>query len=88
MGDIMISSQDLSTFSGTVIGQDGVLILTMIGDVSSDILVRDIILKLWHIHRSPNPPNVIEDERYPLQQPPETKKKPLEPEMVAMEKSP
>ena len=48
MANASATPQQVNLFSGTDIGQDGVLLLKMIGYISSDILVRDIILNLWY----------------------------------------
>lgn len=48
MGNAIATPQQVNLFSGTDIGQDGILLLKMIGYISSDILVRDIILNLWY----------------------------------------
>lgn len=48
MVNAVATPQQVNLFSGTDIGQDGVLLLKMIGYISSDILVRDIILNLWY----------------------------------------
>lgn len=56
MGDAESTSTQFSLLSETDIGQDGVLLLQMIGYVSSEILVRDIILNIWHLHHGKNEP--------------------------------
>lgn len=56
MGDAASTPTQLNLFTGTDIGQDGVLLLQMIGYVSSEILVRDIILNIWYIHHIKNEP--------------------------------
>ena len=48
MANASATPQQLNLFSCTDIGHDGVLLLKMIGYISSDILVRDIILNLWY----------------------------------------
>jgi hypothetical protein len=48
MANASATPQQLNLFSCTDIGHDGVLLLNMIGYISSDILVRDIILNLWY----------------------------------------
>ena len=54
MGDAASTPTHFSLFSGTDIGQDGVLLLQMIGYVTSEILVRDIILNIWHLYHGKN----------------------------------
>lgn len=56
MGDAASTPTQLSVFTGTDIGQDGVLLLQMIGYISSEILVRDIILNIWYLHHVKNEP--------------------------------
>lgn len=48
MANASATPQQLNLFSCTDIGHDGVLLLNMIGYISSDILVRDIILNIWY----------------------------------------
>lgn len=55
MASLTPSKSQLSTFTNVVIGQDGVLLLKMTSEVSSDILVRDIVVKLWYLHYIPEP---------------------------------
>lgn len=62
MADIKATSQEISSFSGTTIGQDGVMILQMIGEISSDVLVRDIIVNIWNIHRNRGPGGYVFSE--------------------------
>ncbi|CAG2232242.1 inx [Mytilus edulis] len=52
MSNISVTSAEVSSFSGTTIGQDGVMVLKMIGDISSDILVKDIVIQIWNIHKT------------------------------------
>ncbi|XP_052092356.1 innexin unc-9-like [Mytilus californianus] len=59
MSNISVTSSEVSSFSGTTIGQDGVMVLKMIGDISSDILVKDIVIQIWNIHRSKEQQNTI-----------------------------
>ena len=54
MGDAAYTPTQFSLLSETDIGQDGVLLLQMIGYVSSEILVRDIILNIWYLHHVKN----------------------------------
>ena len=54
MGKITPYSPHIDVFTNQIIGQDGVLIMEMIGEVSSDILVRDILFNLWYMHESHN----------------------------------
>ena len=52
MANIQATPQEISNISGTAIGQDGIMVLKMIGEISSDILVCDIIISIWNIHRN------------------------------------
>lgn len=59
MSNIPVTSSEVSSFSGTTIGQDGVMVLKMIGDISSDILVKDIVIQIWNIHKSKELHNTV-----------------------------
>ena len=48
MSKVKTNSVEVNNFSSRIIGQDGVFILKMIGDISSDILVQEIVIYLWN----------------------------------------
>ncbi|XP_071155438.1 innexin unc-7-like [Mytilus edulis] len=50
MASLAPSKTQTATFTNSVIGQDGILLLKLIREVSSDILVRDIVVKIWYLH--------------------------------------
>ncbi|CAG2187874.1 inx [Mytilus edulis] len=65
MSNISVTSAEVSSFSGTTIGQDGVMVLKMIGDISSDILVKDIVIQIWNIHKSKELQNMVSVQQTP-----------------------
>lgn len=50
MASLAPTKTQTATFTNSVIGQDGILLLKLIREVSSDILVRDIVVKIWYLH--------------------------------------
>ncbi|XP_063423859.1 innexin unc-9-like [Mytilus trossulus] len=65
MSNISVTSAEVSSFSGTTIGQDGIIVLKMIGDISSDILVKDIVIQIWNIHKSKELQNMVSVQQTP-----------------------
>lgn len=50
MSDIEPEPINIVSFTTSVIGYDGFLVLEAIGEIYSDILVRDIVINLWNAH--------------------------------------
>lgn len=48
MTQAKLNDYEVNDFSSKTIGQDGVYVLRMIGEMSSDILVRDIVTFMWN----------------------------------------
>ena len=56
MSKLNPTDSQVSNFANTIIGQDGVIILRLLSEISSDILVRDTIISIWHFHHKQIPP--------------------------------
>lgn len=65
MANLSPAKSQLTTFTKSIIGNDGVLLLKMIGEVSSDILVRDIVVRIWYLHYDQEPRNKSLGIQYP-----------------------
>lgn len=52
MAKVEFNQSEVNDLSSRVIGQDGVFMLRLIGDISSDILVRDIVVSIWNENNS------------------------------------
>lgn len=65
MANLSPTKIQLTTFTKSIIGRDGVLLLKMIGEISSDILVRDIVVRIWYIHYDPYPGSKSQGSQHP-----------------------
>lgn len=65
MANLKPSLHELNILSNSSIGQDGIFVLKKIGDISSDILVRDIVVSLWNNIKAPTPINDTQMQPYP-----------------------
>lgn len=56
MSKLNPTDSQVSDFANTIIGQDGVILFRLLSEISSDILVRDTIVNIWHVHHKQIPP--------------------------------
>ena len=56
MSKLNPTDSQVSNFANTIIGQDGVIILRLLSEISSDIHARDTIVNIWHFHHKQIPP--------------------------------
>lgn len=65
MANLKPSVHELNILSNSSIGQDGIFVLKVIGDISSNMLVRDIVVSLWNNIKAPAPINDTQTPPYP-----------------------
>lgn len=69
MSNVTFDNNEVNDFSSKTIGQDGVYVLRMVGEMSSDILVRDILTFIWSESNCLNQPFSDEPDQRPEEMP-------------------
>ncbi|KAL5018426.1 hypothetical protein ScPMuIL_004148 [Solemya velum] len=50
-----LGDNEISTFAGGYLGEDGVMVLKMIGENSSELMVSDVVVQMWRRKNSSHP---------------------------------